>query len=313
MKLTPPRTGSIRTREILVVIAFTVIGGLLRLWSIGRLGLSHFDEGIYAASGLWIFSRNGILDLDPSLIAYAPPGFPFLIGIAYFVLGASDVSAILVSIVAGTLTIPAVAWLAHRTFGSGAGGVAAAFLALSGAHVAFSRMALTDTSFLLVWVLALIQAQRFLEKPCALRAGLLGLAVGLAQLFKYNGWLAGAAVVLSAAVWMVLHPAQWRTALTAATWGWGILAACVAALVYCPWFAFVQSHGGYSALLAHQRGYLGDFASWPGQLAVQLAQARMLSGGAYWILAGALAAGAAIVLIGINSRQKEAQVRRSSC
>ncbi len=208
MKPTPPRTGSSRTREILVVIAFTVIGGLLRLWSIGRLGLSHFDEGIYAASGLWIFSRHGILDLDPTLIAYAPPGFPFLIGVAYFVLGASDLSAILVSIVAGTLTIPAVAWLAYRTFGSGAGGLAAAFLAFSGAHVAFSRMALTDTSFLLVWVLALIHAQRFLEKPCALRAGLLGLAVGAAQLFKYNGWLAGAAVVLSAAVWLALHPAR---------------------------------------------------------------------------------------------------------
>ncbi len=92
--------------------------------------------------------------------------------------------------------------------------------------------------------------------------------------------------------------------VTAATWGWGILAACVAALVYWPWFAFVQSHGGYAALLAHQRGYLGGFASWPGQLAVQLAQARMLSGGAFWILAAALAAGAAIVLIGFNSDKK---------
>ena len=83
------------------MIAFTLIGGLLRLWSFGRLGLVHFDEGIYAAAGLWIFSRHGILDLDPSVIAYAPPGFPFLIGMAYFCLGAGDLSAILVSIVVG--------------------------------------------------------------------------------------------------------------------------------------------------------------------------------------------------------------------
>ena len=114
---------------------------------------------------------------------------------------------------AGTLTIPAVAWLARRTFGSGAGGVAAAFAALSGAHVAFSRMALTDASFLLVWVLALVQGQRFLERPCGIRAVLLGLAVGAAQLFKYNGWLAGAIVVLAAG--RLARCSSWRVAIAA--------------------------------------------------------------------------------------------------
>ena len=141
--------------------------------------------------------------------------------------------------------------------------MAAAFAALSGAHVAFSRMALTDVSFLLIWVLALIQGQRFLERPGAFRAVLLGVAVGAAQLFKYNGWLAGATVVLSAAFWLVLHPGQRRSGMAAATWGWGLLAALVAAIVYWPWFAFVQSHGGYGALLAHQRGYLGGLAPGP--------------------------------------------------
>ncbi len=296
--------GSCGRREVLVVIALTAIGGVLRLWSFGRLGLSHFDEGIYAASGLWIFSRQGILGLDPSTIAYAPPGFPFLVGLSYFVLGAGDLPAILVSIVAGTLTIPAVAWLAHRTFGSGAGGVAAAFAALSGAHVAFSRMALTDVSFLLAWVLALIQAQRFLERPGAVRAFMLGAAVGVAQLFKYNGWLAGLSVMLSAAVWLASHPREWRSRFTAATWGWGLVAALVAASVYWPWFAFVQSHGGYAALLAHQRGYLGGFSSWPGNLAVQLAEARALSGGAVWLAAAGLAAAAAILIIGFDKAER---------
>jgi dolichyl-phosphate-mannose-protein mannosyltransferase len=304
MKPTPPRTGSCRTRENLVVIAFTVIGGLLRVWSIGRLGLSHFDEGIYAVSGLWIFSRHGILDLDPSVIAYAPPGFPFLVGLSYFTLGVGDLSAILVSIVMGTVTIPAIAWLARRTFGSGAGVVAAAFAALSGAHVAFSRMALTDVSFLLIWVLALIQGQRFLERPGAFRAVLLGLAVGAAQLFKYNGWLAGATVVLSAAFWLVLHPGQRRSGMAAATWGWGLLAALVAAMVYWPWFAFVQSHGGYGALLAHQRGYLGGLGSWPRHLAGQVAQARALSGGAIWLASAGLAAAVGVLLIGFDEADR---------
>ena len=110
---------------------------------------------------------------------------------------------------------------------------------------------------------------------------LLGLAVGAAQLFKYNGWLAGAIVLLSAArLAGDCIPASGGPGRELATWGLGPLAALVAALVYWPWFAFVQSHGGYGALLAHQRGYLGGFASWPGHLAAQLAQSTALSGGA---------------------------------
>src|SRR5262249_51382521 len=184
--------------EIWVVAVLTMVGGVLRLWSFGRLGLVHFDEGVYALAGLWIFSPKGLAGLDPTTISYAPPGFPFLIGLAYWCLGVVDVAAILVSIVPGTLTIPAIGWLAYRTFGRGAGAAAAALAALSGPHLAFSRMALTEASFLLGWIVAIAQGQRFLERPNLLQAVLLGLVVGIAQLFKYNGWLAGVLVALTA-------------------------------------------------------------------------------------------------------------------
>ena len=125
-------------------------------------------------------------------------------GLSYLFFGVGDVAAVLVSIVAGTLTIPAVGWVARRTFGSGAGAAAAAFTAFSGAHIAFSRMALVDASFLLFWVLAIGQGQRFLERPKPLRAVSLGLAVGIAQLFKYNGWVSGVIVALSAGLWLLI-------------------------------------------------------------------------------------------------------------
>jgi len=297
MTLNPPRLQKARAREILVVIALTVVGASLRLWSLGRLGLIHFDEGIYALAGLWMFSPRGLAGLDPAVIAYAPPGFPLLVGLSYLVLGVGDVAAILVSLVAGILAVPLVGWLARRTFGPGAGGAAAAFAAFSGPHVAFSRMALTDISFLLVWLGAIAIGQRFLERPRPARAVLLGLAVGCSQLFKYNGWISGIIVVMSALVWLFFHREEWRPASRGATWGWGSLAAIVATAVYWPWFQFVDSHGGYRALLAHQRSYLGAPSSWPGHLSLQLAQARVLSGGPGWLICGGLAAVVAMLSI----------------
>jgi hypothetical protein len=283
-------------RETMVVAALTVIGGLVRIWSFSRVGLNHFDEGVYALAGLWAFSPRGLNDLDPSLIAYAPPGFPILIGGAYLFLGVADTSAIGVSVACGVLTIPVTGWVARRTFGAGAGGAAAAFAAFSGPHVVFSRMALVDTSFLLVWLLALGLGQRFLERSSPARALALGLAVGVSQLFKYNGFTSGVIVAASAVVWLVLRPERQPARSTAATWAWGTCAAGVAALVYWPWFQFVEAHGGYRSLLVHHRGYVGGIGSWPGHLAMQLAEARMLSGQAVWLAGSGLAAATAMLV-----------------
>ena len=105
-------------------------------------------------------------DIDPTVISYAPAGFPVLVGLSYLVSGRQRPGGDSgVDRAAGTLTIPVAAWLARRTFGPGAGGAAAAFAALSGPHVAFSRMALTDASFLLFWLVAIAMGQRFLERP----------------------------------------------------------------------------------------------------------------------------------------------------
>ena len=92
---------------------------------------------------------------------------------------------------------------------------------------------------------------------------MLGLSVGVAQLFKYNGWIGGVLVAIERGALACCSVRDARTPKTMlATWGWGLLfAALVAAIVYWPWFRFVESHGGYAALLAHHRGYRGrDFA-----------------------------------------------------
>lgn len=290
-------------RESAFVAAATVVGALVRIWALGRLGLVHFDEGVYAMSGLWAFGPRGLAGLDPLVIPYAPPGFPILVGLAYTLIGASDVAAILVSVTAGALAVPAAAWLAYRTFGAGAGAAASALAALSGFHTAFSRVALTDASFLLCWLLGLIVAQRFLERPSAARGIGLGIAVGVAQLFKYSGWTLGAVVPLTAIALAVGDPSRRSRAYQGRVWGFGILAAATAALIYSPWFSFVENHGGYRGLMAHHGGYVGPTGSWPAYWRIQLEQVSALSGGWGWNAAAWLSAVAGATLARPDSRE----------
>ncbi len=265
-------------REAAFISLFTMVGAILRLWQLPRLGLLHFDEGIYALAGTWSLQRQGIADLDPGLIPYAPPGFVMLIGAGYALLGLSDLAAMAPSILLGTLTIPLAGVMGRHWFGPGAGACSAALAATCGPHIAFSRIALTDASFLLFWMLALHFGVRFLQRPGAWRAVSFGLLVGLAQIFKYNGILTG--VVVAACVCVDAFVSSVRREQS--TWPraacWGLLAMPTAFLIDLPWILFVQSHGGYDKLLSHQRSYFKGATAWLVDWRLQMEQGARLSG-----------------------------------
>jgi 4-amino-4-deoxy-L-arabinose transferase-like glycosyltransferase len=284
-----------------LVAILTLVGAVLRLWNLPRLGLEHFDEGIYALSGLWIVKGQGLSGLDPVVISYAPPGFPVLVGLSYLLTfpwpGVTDLSAIVPALACGIVTVPIAAWVTSRTFGDSAGVAAAALAALSGPHVAFSRMALTDAPFLLAWLVTIGLCGRFLERPGIARAIALGLGVGLAQNLKYNGWLLGAITAGSVLATFVDRPGDLLRAFL-----YGLIAALVALLVYMPWILFVERHGGYAALMAHHRSYLRGPGAWLPQWSQQMSQSVALAGriagrltwaGIAWVLACAGAALAA--------------------
>ena len=262
------------------MLALTAIGAMIRFANPGRLGLDHFDEGVYGSAGAWIHLTRGLRDLDPGLIPYAPPVYPVLVGLSYSMLGTGDFAAVLVSIVAGVATILLVGWLGRKFFGPGCGVAASAFAAISGPHIVFSRMALTDATFLLLWIAAIAAGAAFLSEPRPGRSVLLGVAVGLAQLTKYNGWLVGAVVAVAAIAGLVVST-QERSRVRS-TLGWGIVAALISAAIYWPWVRFVEAHGSYAALLRHQRGYLVEVSDWPRHLLTQLRQVVALSGGDTW-------------------------------
>jgi hypothetical protein len=167
-------------------------------------------------------------------------------------------------------------------------------------------MALTDVPFLFTWLLALAVGSLFLDRPSLPRAIALGVSVGLAQNFKYNGWLAGAAVAVAALPGLSLQTAVPRRA-TARLLFLIVVAAAVAALVYTPWFLYVEGRqGGYASLLAHHRGYLSEIGAWIPHWKLQLAQGVALSGGAQWGIAAWFAAWAGVALSSPRVRNRSA-------
>lgn len=272
-------------RESVWVVAMTMLGAGVRLKDLGTLGLDHFDEGIYAQAATWSFADGGILAIDPGLIPYAPPGFPVLVGLFYRVIGLSGVMAILVSMLAGIATIPVLAWLSRACFGRGAGAATASIVALAGPHLVFSRMGLTDATFLLCWSLVMVAGVRFLERPGPGRAVGLGLLVGLAQLVKYNGWMAGFIVAIAVLVGLI-RPGEERRSV-AKSLSIGLVAVIVSAIVYLPWFLFVERTTGYGGLLAHHRSYVdgpgGWWPNWRQQMVQTDAMAGVMVSGLTWL------------------------------
>lgn len=265
-------------RERWIIGGWTLVGAILRGWNPARIGLEHFDEGVYAVAALWVQNPpRGQPFIDPDAALYAPPGLVTLIAAAYTLLGASDRAAIFVSWLAGTLVIPVGGWIGRRWFGTGAGAAAAALIALSGPHVAFSRMALTDATFLLTWLIAVAAGQAFLAWPGFGSTLVMGIAVGAAQLVKYNGWLAGV-VVASACLVGVITRAPGGRRMSLRALAWGPVGALVAALVYLPWFRFVDRHIGYGSLLEHHRSYIDGWTAWPRNWLIQVAEMNALAG-----------------------------------
>ncbi len=152
-------------------------------------------------------------------------------------------------------------------------------------------MALTDASALLAWLISLGLGMRFLERPGLFRAVALGVGVGLAQDFKYNGWLTGGIVIGAALLGVIGAVPERRPSRILKTFACGAIGAFVSWLVVWPWFWFVEAHGGYAALLRHQQSYLGSFNSWWPHFQIQTDQAVALSGGAWLILPGLVLAG----------------------
>jgi 4-amino-4-deoxy-L-arabinose transferase-like glycosyltransferase len=272
--------------EWCLVVAVFLAGFALRAAWPTRLAVEHFDEGVYASNVF--FSGQKRDERYPNQHLYAPPLLPLLIEFAMLIAGPSNVAAISVNIVAGSLTVPLMWWVGRRWFGAAAGLGAATLIAVNDVHIFFSRTALTDV-LLVFWLVAAVYLfWEALASSSRLALVASGAATGLAWWTKYNGWLPlaiGIAGVAPWALWMKTHSAgashfsardAGRIAATSIL-KWAIVAA-TAFLIWSPWLWSLQEKGGYRAVMANHRGYVVGLAGWFESLSRQAAKLAQIDG-----------------------------------
>src|SRR5438270_12187963 len=105
-------------REALVMILLLALGFGLRAWNISGTEIAHYDEGVYAFSGLGFADHTQPYLFYPDQIKFSPPVFPFLVSLAFRVGGPAGFAANMLNVFLGTLSILALWWVAWLWFGA---------------------------------------------------------------------------------------------------------------------------------------------------------------------------------------------------
>jgi 4-amino-4-deoxy-L-arabinose transferase-like glycosyltransferase len=248
-------------KSLVAAAGLLALAAGLRFWGLTWLGLTHFDEGTYTLASKWLatFGREGAL-YDP---VRSPPLFPLLAAASFAAFGVRDWAAIAVSAAAGSLTVVLLFYVGREWFGSRVGLVAALWLAVAEYHLIFSRLALADATYtLLFWaaLAGLFKAVASGERAWAVAAGV---ATGLCWNTKYHGFFP----LVITGLWLAAARAwvgKERAPVGATPWRRLALAAFVAAAMYAPWFLIVQYSVGYGELV---RTHL-EHSAGPGALIV---------------------------------------------
>lgn len=177
-------------REITVVALITLVALALRTWRLEdavRLFLDegHFGDGVryfWAAGDTKLFKPMSTVIAFPMLYSYFQTFTVSLFGRTLVGLRA-------VSVMIGTLSIPAVYLFARQFFDRRVAWIAALLLAVYPPHLQFSRMGINNIADTLFGVLALVFLARGLNSGRRLDYALAGIGLGLTQYFYEGGRL----------------------------------------------------------------------------------------------------------------------------
>jgi 4-amino-4-deoxy-L-arabinose transferase-like glycosyltransferase len=221
-----------------LITAITLIGFGLRYWRLTEIP-SHVDNDvavmgsysldmIRAGATKWF----GMASSDHSLFSHQ------LLAWSMRLFGQNHYGLVMISVIAGTLTLPIVYLLGREMFGWKVGLIAMALLTISYTHIHFSRILFTPLSTFFV-TLTFYFLFRGLRTWQRLWFALAGIILGLAQLVYYAGRV-DPIIVLALLGWALLWE---RQAITAKLGHW-ITFASGALLSFGPMLAYVARNFG---------------------------------------------------------------------
>ena len=237
-----------KNRLLIHLLPLLVPAVLLRFWNLYGLGLTHFDEGSYAMAGQWIASVGQ--EGAPPQAGHAPALFPILVGLAFILFGSHDFVAVAVSATAGTLTVLLIWWIGKTWFDDHVARGAALLVATCEYHLIYSRMALTDATFVLLFWAALALLFRGIQTQSSRMLVQGGVCTGLAWNTKYHGFLPVLILLLFCFCRFLLRRDGSAQLLeNTRRLGWAIT---IALLSMLPWILLVGLTTGWAEILAGQ-------------------------------------------------------------
>ncbi len=156
----------------------------IRLWDINALGLNS-DEAVYAGQAAAMARVPYLKDLFPVFRSH-PLFYQFLLSLL-FRNGANDLWPRLLAVAFGLATVYVVYLLGSLLYGSRAGLIAAAFLAVMPYHVIVTRQALLDGPMVFCATLTLYLLAKFVQTQRAAWLYAVGVGMGLTFLAKETG------------------------------------------------------------------------------------------------------------------------------
>ena len=150
-----PRSGP--ARELLLLLGIMGIAAFLRFWDLGRVGFRG-DEAVYAGQAAVL---AGVEEMKRHFILISRGNSNFLLfqqilGLVYRLVGVADVTARVVSATFSVLTVVATFLIARVLYDRRTARYAALFLAVSSYSVALGRLALLDSTFVLLFSLSIL-------------------------------------------------------------------------------------------------------------------------------------------------------------
>ena len=262
--------GFLKRRETVIIAVIFVTAVFFRMYNVTDLGLTHFDEGVYALYGERLVESPGTFYEDTLRIAqFSPPLYPFCCGVSFTVLGVKDFAAIVPSIIAGALTCLVLFLLGKSTDDLRTGMWAAVILIVNPFHVMYSRLALTDVLYVFFFTAAVLAGIYAWKKNRWWLYMLPGFLAGLAMNTKYSGFLPLAlvfgyfifAAILEIVERLIKHEQEgesWKSVFINRMKHLlpGMTASVILfVLLYAHWYINVDKKMGYDNLLEHHRGY----------------------------------------------------------